>query len=150
MFSGTESKSYENAATRLLYFSESAILDSLLRDCLIREGFYLRLVETEQDAVNILHSAFAADALVIYHDQIANGSMIACAFKSLCPQIPIILLSAQSPSSDMLPLGVDALYYGNVRGDDSAPGIASAIRQLVGILGNNGRLPRVGHEAYLN
>jgi hypothetical protein len=118
------------ATSTLLYLSGSNESDRDLRHYLAEQGFHLQVVHTAQQIANQLLCAPEADAVLIRTDHIDTGSMIACSFKFICPQMPIILLSAQHPQGDQLPPGVDALFYGNLGNDDAVPHIASAIRQL--------------------
>ena len=138
------------ATSTLLYLSDTEKADGRLLHFLRQEGFRLQVVQTAQEVANRLLSANDADAVLIRHDHIETGSMMACSFKFICPQTPIILLSTRHPSTEELPVGVDALFFGNLQNDDAVPHIACAVRQLVAGATPPGEACAAAANAYMN
>ena len=145
MFSHSRSPSVRST---LLYLSGKDESNRNLQQCLCQQGFHLQAVETAQEIANLLFSKPVADAILIRNDHLDTGSMIACSFRFIRPQITIILLSSELPTGDQLPVGIDILFCANLHSEDAVPQIASAIRKLMAVSPGGSVLGSA--NAYLN
>ena len=115
----------------LLFVCEQTDACLRFQECLKREGFQLVMAGDSELAARTLLSACPLDAVLIHQNDINRGSTIGSGFKIICPLLPILLVSSQSPSNGLLPSGVDALCYSNFLGQRSARDIAKVVRCLL-------------------
>lgn len=132
----------------LLYFSKDAYYNTQLTDHLAEQGFRVRAVQSAQEASSLLLHSMDTEAVVIREEHIDTGSVMACSFKSLCPRVPIIVLSALLPVGHELPAGIDALVCGNFQSPTSAADIAQVIGLLIEQNEKQGSLAKQSPDAY--
>jgi hypothetical protein len=120
-----------NNRLSLLFVCECAGACAHFQNCLEREGCHLLVATNRERAARTLLFPRAIDAVLIHHDSLSTGGVIASGLKLISPGIPTVLVTGEWPSNGERPCGVDALCHTAFLSRRAARDLARFVRHLL-------------------
>ncbi|MGB8885395.1 MAG: hypothetical protein WCC87_01665 [Candidatus Korobacteraceae bacterium] len=111
-----------SARLTLLFLCDESELDSPFISALLAAGFRLLIEHHPEDAKTVL-SRMPADAIMIRHNAIQDGSLVGAELKLLAPRTPIILFLSGSQGQG-LQLGIDSVCHADPQDETVARAVA--------------------------